>query len=106
MKMIFTIGSLIFLLGGCVYPNQQVQTVDDRPGISIVGAPSGAILYIDGLEIGPAHRFDGNPNYLIIEPGKHHVEIRQGTELLHSVDIYAGEGTMREISLSEVLGKR
>jgi len=105
MKKIFIIGFILFLLGGCVYPNQQVQKVDDRPGISIAGALSGSILYLDGLEIGPAHLYDGNPNYLIIEPGKHHVEIRQGSELLHSLDIYAGEGTMREISFSENQGK-
>ena len=89
--------AMIGLLVGCVYPNQQVHTVDDRPGLYIAGAPADAILYVDGLEMGPASKFDGQPNVLILDPGTHRVEIRRGTRTLHSGVVFLGEGVKRQI---------
>lgn len=100
MIRIVTILSILFLLEGCVYPNRQVQILDDRPSLSVVDAPQNAILYVDGLEIGPANNFNGNPNILRLEPGTHHVEIRQGKDVIHSLDVFLAEGTQRKIKLS------
>jgi hypothetical protein len=88
------------MLIGCVYPNQQTTTVDDRPSLFVVGAPGDAILYIDRIEMGPSGKFDGQPNVLVLEPGTHHVEIRQGTRVLHTENVFLGEGTRRAIKVS------
>lgn len=109
---------LCVLIAGCAHPIERVRTVDDRPGLSVVGAPPGAILYVDGVEIGPAADFDGKPEMvpgpgptgrksrrkvpgrvLLLEPGTHHVEIRDGKTVLRAVDIFLGEGTRREIKV-------
>lgn len=36
--------AIIGVLAGCVYPNQQINAVDDRPSLSISGAPADAVL--------------------------------------------------------------
>ncbi len=89
---------IFFLLAGC-YPIHQARTVDDRPGLAIMGAPENAILYIDGVEMGRAAQFDGYFKTLLLEPGTHHVEIHEGNTVIHSSDIFLGEGTRREIKL-------
>ncbi len=92
---------LLFLIGACVYPDQQIQTTDDRPGLIIVGAPQDAVLFVDGLDMGLAHKYDGKPDVLLLNPGTHSVLIRRGDAVLRSLDVFLGEGTHREIKLSE-----
>jgi hypothetical protein len=63
-------------LAACVGPTTVVRTVDTRPGIAVAGAPGGTTLYVDGAAIGDPSSYDGRPNILRVEPGTHHVEIR------------------------------
>jgi hypothetical protein len=63
-------------LAACVGPTTVVRTVDTRPGIAVAGAPGGTILYVDGAAVGDPGNYDGQPNILRVEPGTHHVEIR------------------------------
>jgi hypothetical protein len=63
-------------LAACVGPTTVVRTVDTRPGIAVAGAPGGTILYVDGAAVGDPSNYDGQPNILRVEPGTHHVEIR------------------------------
>lgn len=100
MKKIIFISFLLIVIAGCAYPNRQVQTLDDRPSLTVVGAPPNAILYVDGLEIGPAHKYDGKPDVLSLNPGTHSVQIRNGTDVLRALEVFLGEGTHREIKLS------
>lgn len=100
MKKILYTMFLFAVMAGCVYPNQQIQTLDDRPSLHIVGAPQDAVLYVDGLEIGPAKKYDGKPDVLLLNPGTHSIQIRQGNNVLRSLDVFLGDGTHREIKLS------
>jgi uncharacterized lipoprotein YmbA len=63
-------------LAACAGPTTVVRTVDTRPAIAVVGAPSGAILFLDGVEVGEPSRYDGNPGVLRVEPGTHELELR------------------------------
>ena len=78
---------VLFLLlsaAACAMPSTVVQTPDTRPGLAIEGAPPGAILFLDGVQVGEANRYDGQPNVLRVEPGTHTVAIKggDGAELL------------------------
>jgi hypothetical protein len=64
---------------GCVGPTTVVKTVDTRPALAIAGAPSGTVLYVDGIAIGNPADYDGQPNVLRVEPGTHEIEIRDGS---------------------------
>ncbi len=61
---------------GCVGPTTTVRTVDTRPALAIQGAPSGTVLYVDGVAVGDPASYDGNPNVLRVEPGTHEIDIR------------------------------
>lgn len=60
----------------CAGPTTVVRTVDTRPAIAVVGAPAGAVLFLDGLQVGDPADYDGNPGVLRVEAGTHELELR------------------------------
>ncbi len=68
--------ALALAAAGCVGPTTTVRTVDTRPALAIQGAPSGTVLYVDGVAVGDPASYDGNPNVLRVEPGTHEIDIR------------------------------
>jgi hypothetical protein len=76
--------SLLWFAAACAMPSTVVQTPDTRPSLAIEGAPAGAVLFLDGVRVGEANLYDGQPNVLLVEPGTHTVTVQaaDGTELL------------------------
>ncbi|OGO25240.1 MAG: hypothetical protein A2W33_06415 [Chloroflexi bacterium RBG_16_52_11] len=80
--------SLIVLLGlvlcSCAMPSTTVRTTDTRPSLAFEGAPEGAKVYLDGLLMGEAEKYDGQPGILVVEPGTHLIVVkgRDGSVLL------------------------
>ena len=67
----------IILAQGCTYPEPaQIEQQAKRPSIGVRGAPESASLYVDGLEMGLANQYDGTEHVLLIESGKHLVEVK------------------------------
>lgn len=66
----------LLLAAACAMPQTTVKTVDHRPSLAVGGAPAGAVLLVDGLSVGPAAAYDGNPTVLRLEPGTHRVEVK------------------------------
>ena len=75
MRNVAAAAALVLSLA-CAGPTTVVRTVDTRPAIAVVGAPSGAVLFLDGLAVGDPAAYDGNPGVLRVEPGTHQVELR------------------------------
>lgn len=100
MKRILLGLSLIVFVGCGSMPETIVKTTDSRPQIAIKGAPNNSILYVDGLHIGEADKYNGEPKTLIIEPGTHLITIKssEGT-LIHSQKIFV-ESELKTISIS------
>ncbi len=65
-------------LSACAGPTTTVKTVDTRPALAVTGAPPGSVLHLDGVVVGDAQAWNGQPNVLRVEPGTHVVEIRDG----------------------------
>lgn len=82
-KYLVMLVTLLLLAAACSMPTTTVRTTDTRPGIAIDGAPDGAVLYVDGQQIGEANKYDGQPNILVVEPGTHIVAVKgaDGTPL-------------------------
>jgi len=72
------------LAAACAGPQTQVTTPDTRPALAFQGAPDGAVLLVDGRQVGEASAYDGQPRFLVVEPGTHLVVVRgvDGTVLL------------------------
>jgi len=77
MKAILLITFSLFL-SACAMPSTTVRTSDTRPSLAFEGAPNGAMVYIDGIPMGDAEKYDGQPGVLVVEPGTHLVTIKDG----------------------------
>lgn len=83
---------------GCTMPNTSVRTVDDRPTLAIKGAPEGALLFVDGLNMGLANQYDGNPTILTVEPGTHIVRVVVNNSAIYEQKVFV-ESSLKTITV-------
>jgi len=79
-------------------PTTTVRTVDDRPTLAFKGAPADALLYIDGLNMGPVAQYNAEPNVLTIEPGTHTVRVTVNNEVIYEQRIFV-ESSLKTITI-------
>jgi hypothetical protein len=93
---------LAILVQGCAYPQPvQVEQKDTRPAIGIDGAPRKAMLYVDGLQMGRARDYDGEKHVLLIESGKHLIEVKSKTgEVILSETVFLSSSTTKVLSIN------
>lgn len=99
MRHLLIIFIMITMIAGCAYPGTTAQVVDDRPSIAVQGAPKDAVLYVDDLNMGLADTYDGRPKVLLLEPGKHKIEIKSEGHILLSEKVFLGSGSMKTFSV-------
>ncbi len=95
MKLFAASVLILFLVIGCAYPSSDVRVTDERPKIAVKNAPPNAIVYVDGLRMGLASKFNGDPSVLLLEPGRHKIEIKSGGRTLLSEDVFLGESVLK-----------
>lgn len=96
--IVFSFLAFIFALCSCSMPATTVRTVDDRPTLAFKEAPEGAVLYIDGLNMGPAGQYDGETKVLTIEPGTHTVRVTVNNEAIYEQRIFV-ESSLKTITI-------
>jgi len=94
----FSLLAIVFALCSCTMPTTTVRTVDDRPTLAFKGAPEGALLYIDGLNMGGAAQYNGEPNVLTIEPGTHSVRVTLNNEVIYEQRVFV-ESSLKTITV-------
>ena len=104
MKKVLSVFFLLqgaFLLPGCHYPEAaKIEQKDIRPTIGVNGAPKGAILYVDGLAMGPARNYDGKKRVLRVETGTHRVEVKAADgQVLYAETLFLGDSTARILKI-------
>lgn len=100
MKTLVTSAMLLIAALGCVEPRTNTQTVDGRPKVLVKDAPKGAVLYVDGVSMGQADSYRGDPGVLLLDPGTHLIEVKAADRLLFSQRIFFGGGELRTITVS------
>jgi len=100
MKRILLLLLLFITYGtfGCSMPATSVRTVDDRPTLIFKGAPDGAVLFVDGLNLGPANQYNGAPKALIVEPGTHNVRITVNDVVVYEQRVFV-ESSLKTITV-------
>ena len=96
--IVFSFLAFVFILCSCSMPTTTVRTVDDRPSLAFKGAPEDAILYIDGLNMGPAGQYDGQSQVLTIEPGTHTVRVTVNNGVIYEQRIFV-ESSLKTITI-------
>jgi hypothetical protein len=92
--------ALPLLLLACAEPITVTRAVDNRPKLQVLGAPKGAVLFLDGKAVGEAAAYAGTPGVLLVEPGTHIVEVRLGETLLLSQKVYLGGGEQKTLQVA------
>jgi hypothetical protein len=85
------------LLCACALPETNVRTGAAAPSLIVNGAPAGAVLYVDGLAMGPAAQYDGKPKMLAVLEGAHRVELRQGDTVVYSEQAFVSSGEIHTV---------
>lgn len=92
---------LAILIQGCRYPDPTtIEQTDSRPAIGISGAPQESVLYVDGLRMGMASQYDGLEQVLLIESGKHLIEVKaaDGT-VIHSETVFFSSSATKVLTV-------
>lgn len=84
---------------GCATPTSMVHTVDDRPGLGIVGASPTSRLLINGLDMGLASDYDGEKAVLRLESGTHQIVVLDENRVYYDEKVYLGRGIIKKISI-------
>lgn len=71
--------AVVLVLSACAMPSTVTRSRDVRPAVALVGAPAGSTLFVDGLDMGPATAYDGNPAVLRLEPGTHEIVVHDAS---------------------------
>ncbi|VGO22545.1 hypothetical protein [Pontiella sulfatireligans] len=103
MKHLFTglVVLLAVLTQGCTYPEPaQIEQKDSRPAIGVAGAPWGSVLYVDGLEMGKARKYDGVDDVMLVESGMHLIEVKSSRgETVFSEKVFLGHGVTKVFTI-------
>jgi hypothetical protein len=99
MKRMLIFFSITLLMFGCSYPTSGVRVLDDRPSVVIQGAPLGSYLLVDGLNMGKTELYDGRERALLIEPGPHQIEVMNQGNVIHSEQVFLGDGELKTIKV-------
>jgi hypothetical protein len=92
------VGLMFALLCGCSLPVTTVSTIDDRPALAFKGAPEGAVLFVDGLNVGSAAEYNGNPKILNVQPGTHTLRITANGGVLYEQRVFV-ESSLKTITV-------
>lgn len=84
----------------CAYPTSSLHQGGQRPAIGFSGAPPSAVVFVDGMEMGQASRYDGGEHVLIVESGPHSVSLKQDGNVIYKKSIYLGSGETRIIEVN------
>ncbi len=89
------------LLAGCALkdPVTRTDVVDERPQLVIANAGEGAVLIVNGVNLGEASRYNGDPGSLRLPAGTHTVEIQQGGLTMHQEKVFLSDSAIRTIAV-------
>lgn len=104
MKSLYAVLLLVVLatlVQGCSYPAPaKIEQKDSRPSIGVSGAPPRALLYVDGLRMGLARQYNGKESVLLIESGKHLIEVKSASgDVLLSETIFLSNSTTKVLAV-------
>lgn len=99
MKTLFAL-VLLLAQAACALPETSVTTGAARPKLSFPNAAPDVILVLDGISIGAAARYDGNPGVLLVEEGTHVLELKRNGQTVHSEKVFVSNGETRSVNIN------
>ena len=77
----------------------------DPTEIIVTGAPTGSVVFVDGLQTGQAATANDHTQVLNVAAGAHKVEIHVGDSVVYREDTYVGPGERRVVMVLSGLNR-
>ncbi len=95
---------MLALISGCASPPPPAPVAKPhRTAVTIAGAPNGTILVVDGVSVGDARTYDGNPRMLGLESGTHRLEFHLRGKRIYTEQLFLNDSGG---SITVVVGRR
>jgi hypothetical protein len=91
---------MVATLAACSMPQTTVRTGMSPPTLIVAGATSGSVLVVDGLDMGSAAQYDGNPKVLAVLEGTHQVEVRLGSNVVYREKAFVSSGQSHTVAVA------
>jgi hypothetical protein len=79
----------LLALASCATPHSVTRGAGNNGLFALMVDPASAEVYVDGVLVGEADRFDGQPGYLEIASGTHRLEFKKAGYLPWARDVYS-----------------
>lgn len=90
---------VLVVLAGCTLPQTTVRTGAAAPSLAVKGAPATAVLFVDGVQIGSAAQYNGNPAVLAVLEGVHAIEIRDSGATIFQDKVFVASGETHVVTI-------
>lgn len=97
---LFFVPLVLGALTACSLAQTTVRTGMPAPTLIVSGAPSGSVLFVDGLDMGSAPQYDGNPKVLAVLEGTHQVEVRLGSNVVYKEKAFVSSGQSHTVAVA------
>lgn len=94
---VFVLVTLACLSACSWFSSRRPQQLPDPAEIIVTGAPAGSLVFLDGLQTGPAAAHNDQSQVLDVAPGAHKVEVHMGDTVVYREDTYVGLGERRVV---------
>jgi hypothetical protein len=84
-------------ISGCGWFHARKPAAPNPPELIVTGAPTGSVLFIDGVQAGPPTESTKRTHDLVVTAGTHTVEVRMGDNTVYREHTYVGPGDKRVI---------
>ena len=84
-------------LSACSWFGPRKPHLPDPTEIIVTGAPTGSVVFVDGLQIGQATAANDHTQVLNVAAGAHKVEIHVGDAVVYREDTYVAPGERRTV---------
>jgi hypothetical protein len=84
-------------ISGCSWFHARKPPAPIPPELIVTGAPTGSVLFIDGVQAGAPTESNKRTHDLVVTAGTHTVEVRMGDHTVYRENAFVGPGDKRVI---------
>ncbi len=92
-------------LSACSWFGSRRQQLPEPTEIIVTGAPGGSLVFVDGVQAGPANAANDHPQVIDVAAGAHKVEIHMGDTVVYREDTYVAPGEHRVVAVLSGLNR-
>ncbi len=97
MKVLWV--SVLICVGGCGWFGAKRHPLADPTELVVTGAPSGAVIFVDGVNTGATPTPAVRPQVIRVSPGAHEVEVHVGDPVVYREETYVSRGEQRVVTV-------